>query len=138
MKSVLQWIRREFLTKQFIVFLIIGGINTINGMLVPLLLSVFLQMNLAYVISYIPNLAISYVLNSIFTFHDKNLSFKSLLKFYISYLPNFIIQNVVFALVYNLIGLPKIYAVVAASAIGLPVTFIILKYFTFSKQGKDA
>ena len=131
LQKFLEKIKSNFLTVQFLTFLIIGGINTLNGMLSPYILSVWLPVNLAYVLSYIPNLAISYVLNSLFTFKDRKLSFQKCIKFYISYIPNFVIQNIVFIVVYNVLSLPKLAAIIGASILGIPITFLILKYFTF-------
>lgn len=122
-----------FLSKQFFIFLVVGGINTLNGLWIPSLLSVWLQANLAYVLSYIPSLAISYVLNSFFTFKDSQLTFEKYIKFNISYIPNFIIQNIVFFVVYNVCHANKFIGIILASAIGIPVTFLIMKFFTFSK-----
>lgn len=123
-----------FLTKQFAVFLLIGGINTVNGMLFPTFFSCFLQANMAYIISYIPSLGISYVLNSFFTFDEKSLTIIRCIKFYISYIPNFIIQNVVFFITYNILELNKYVGIILASLIGVPVTFLIMKFFAFKKN----
>lgn len=122
-----------FFSKQFLIFLVIGGVNTLNGVLFPYLFSLFLQENIAYLLSYVPSLCISYVLNSVFTFKEP-LAFKKLIKFVISYLPNFIIQNLSFVVVFNILGLPKLLAILLASVIGIPLTFIILKLFAFGKK----
>lgn len=138
MKEKLQSLIRIFLSKQFIIFVLVGCVNTCNGVLFPILFSLVIEnMNLAYMISYIPSLTISYVLNSYFTFKEKHLSFTKCIKFMISYLPNFLIQNVVFFVVYNLLELPKIIATILAAIIGLPVTFLIMKLFTFKKEVKE-
>lgn len=134
MKPLFLKFKNVFFTRQFFIFLIIGGINTLNGMLFPWLLSHVLQANLAYAVSYVPSLGVSYVLNSLFTFRDQKLAWTKYLRFCISYLPNFLIQNLVFILMFNLLRLPKLYAILTASALGVPVTFLILKYITFHKR----
>lgn len=123
-----------FWTKQFLTFLFVGLLNVVNGIVVPGVLSYVMNPNIAYALSYLPNLFISYVLNSFFTFETKKLSIEKCIKFYISYIPNFIIQNVIFAVVYNFLALPRIIAVVLAAVIGLPVTFILLKIFAFKQE----
>lgn len=123
-----------FWTKQFLTFLFVGLLNVVNGIVVPGVLSYVMNPNIAYALSYLPNLFISYVLNSFFTFETKKLSIEKCIKFYISYIPNFMIQNVIFAVVYNFLGLPRIIAVVLAAVIGLPVTFILLKIFAFKQE----
>ena len=136
MKEKIKKFKELFFTKQFICFVAVGCINTFNGMLFPFLFSYLMNANIAYAISYIPSLAVSYFLNSIFTFSDREFSFIKYIKFCISYVPNFIIQNISFFLVYNLAGLPKILAILLASVIGIPLTFLIMKFFTFSKGNK--
>lgn len=137
MKERIKRFKELFFTKQFICFVAIGCINTFSGMLFPFLFSYIMNANAAYAISYIPSLAVSYFLNSIFTFSDRKFSFVKYIKFCISYIPNFIIQNISFFLVYNLAGLPKILAILLASVIGIPMTFLIMKFFTFRKSNKQ-
>lgn len=137
MKEKIKKIKELFFTKQFICFVAVGCINTFNGMLFPFLFSYIMNANIAYAISYIPSLTISYFLNSILTFSDRNFSFIKYIKFCLSYVPNFIIQNISFFLVYNLAGLPKIIAILLASVIGIPLTFLIMKFFTFGKEKKE-
>ncbi len=126
-------IMNVFFTKEFLTFLVIGGINTLNGMMFPTIFMCWLQANVAYVVSYIPSLLISYILNSIFTFKEKKLSLKKCIKFYISYIPNFIIQNIVFFVCYNIFDLNKYVGIILSAVIGVPVTFLIMKFFAFKK-----
>lgn len=128
---------RIFLSKEFIIFVLIGGINTLNGLLFPAIFSTFLQANVAYIISYIPSLFISYVLNSFFTFKENKLSLIKCIKFYLSYIPNFIIQNIVFFICYNVFDVNKYIGIILASIIGVPVTFLIMKFFAFAKTESE-
>jgi len=93
-----------------------------------------MQANLAFVAGYMSALSIAYVLNSIFTFNER-LSFTKLIKFAISYIPNFIIQYIVVFIIYNILGLLPIIAYITAAIIGVPITFLFLKLFAFKKQG---
>ena len=136
MKEKIRKVKELFFTKQFVCFTAVGFINTFNGMLFPFLFSYLMNANLAYAVSYIPSLAVSYFLNSVFTFSDREFSLLKYFKFCISYIPNFIIQNLSFFLVYNLAGQPKILAILSASVIGIPLTFLIMKFFAFSKGSK--
>ena len=117
-------------------FVVVGVINTLNGLLFPWIFSHLLNPNLAYVISYVPSLTISYFLNSIITFKDKDFAFRKYLKFVISYIPNFIIQNISFIVVFNILGMPNIVAIIIASVIGVPVTFLLSKFLVF-KETKE-
>lgn len=125
-------IKRLFLNKEFIIFIIIGGINTINGVIFSYIYSSLLNENLAFIMGYISGLIISYLLNSYITFKEK-LSFTKFIKFGVSYIPNFIIQNVVVVVAFNILDLHKLIAYSLAAIIGIPVTFILLKFFAFKK-----
>lgn len=130
--NIMNKIKRIFLNKEFIFFIAIGVINTFNGVVFSFIYSNLLNENLAFVLGYISGLAVSYILNSYITFKEK-LDFRKFIKFAISYIPNFIIQNVVVIITFNILGLHKLIAYCLAAIIGIPVTFILLKFFAFKK-----
>ena len=85
---------------------------------------------------YVTSLTVNYLLNSFITFRE-SLSLVKYLKFCLSYIPNFLIQNLAVLLVYNVLRYDKIVAYILAAVVGIPVTFIILKLFAFRrKDGK--
>lgn len=124
--------REMFVNLQFILFVFCGCINVFNGIFFAWLYSLFLPANLAFCIGYITSLIISYFMNSVITFH-KNMSMVRFVKFAISYIPNFIIQNIIVLLIYNLMSLPELLAYGMAAVVGVPVTFVMIKVFAFSK-----
>ena len=129
-----------FFTKQFMLFVGIGIVNTVNGIWIPTVLSLIMNANVAFAIGYIPCLGISYLLNSKFTFHEK-LSIKKLVKFCISYIPNYIIQNLSLFIFHNVLGLHDKLAIIIAAIIGVPVTFLLMKFYAFrshKRQEKNA
>lgn len=131
--ELIKKIKNIFLNKEFIFFILIGVINTFNGVIFSYIYSVIFNENLAFILGYISGLIISYILNSFITFKDK-LAFKKFIKFAVSYIPNFIIQNIIVILVFNILGIHKLIAYILAAIIGIPVTFILLKFFTFNKN----
>ena len=131
--ELIKKIKNIFLNKEFIFFILIGVINTFNGVIFSYIYSSILNENLAFILGYISGLIISYILNSFITFKEK-LSIKKFIKFAISYIPNFIIQNIVVILIFNILGLHKLIAYVLAAVIGIPVTFILLKFFAFNRE----
>ena len=131
--ELIKRIKNIFLNKEFIFFILIGVINTFNGVIFSYIYSVIFNENLAFILGYISGLIISYILNSFITFKDK-LAFKKFIKFAVSYIPNFIIQNIIVILVFNILGIHKLIAYILAAIIGIPVTFILLKFFTFNKN----
>jgi putative flippase GtrA len=132
-KKLFDKIINTFFKKDFLIFIIIGIINTFNGTLFSMLYSKIFQPNLAFVFGYATSLIISYLLNSFFTFKS-NLAFNKFIKFCISYVPNFIVQFVSVCIIYNLLGFDKIIAYLAAAVIGIPVTFLILKFYAFATK----
>lgn len=128
-------IKQLFLSKEFMGFLIIGVINTINGIVFAYLYTTFLPVNTAFMLGYLTSLTISYFLNSFIAFKEK-LSWPKYIKFCISYTPNFIIQNVVVLIFYNLLGWHKLIAFILAAVIGVPTTFLLIKFFAFGRARK--
>ncbi|EOR28013.1 hypothetical protein A500_01400 [Clostridium sartagoforme AAU1] len=128
--NIINKIKNIFINKEFILFIIIGVINTFNGIMFSFIYSSLLNENLAFVLGYISGLIVSYILNSYITFKEK-LSITKFLKFGISYIPNFIIQNIVVIITFNILELHKLVAYCLAAVIGIPVTFVLLKFFAF-------
>ncbi|MEN6563634.1 MAG: HAD-IB family phosphatase [Christensenella sp.] len=133
--NVWQKIKRHAFSFEFFRFLVVGCVNTLNGVVFSYLFSKLLPAQVAFWCGYLASLTISYLLNSVFTFHE-SMSFRKMLKFFVSYIPNFLIQNIVVFLVNGVFGLPELYAYILAAAIGIPVTFLLLKIFAFRKKIK--
>lgn len=132
MDNLIQKFKGTFFSKQFIVFVLIGIVNTFNGTVFSYIYSSFLSATVAFLPGYTSALLISYILNSFITFKEK-LDFQKLIKFILSSIPNFIIQYIV-VIICNIIGLHKLFAYILAAIIGVPVTFLLLKFFAFSKN----
>ena len=120
----------SFFSKEFMLFLIIGCINTFNGIFFSWLFSLFTNPNIAFAFGYVTSLTIAYILNSKINF-KKSLCFSKYIKFCISYIPNFIIQNAVVFIFYNILGVYKLAAFALAAILGIPITFICVKLFAF-------
>ncbi|ETJ29050.1 GtrA family protein, partial [human gut metagenome] len=56
--------------KEFFTFLIVGGINTINGIIFSYVYSLFLGVNVSFVLGYVTAMTISYLLNSTLVFKE--------------------------------------------------------------------
>ncbi len=133
MNKLILKFKDTFFSKQFFIFVTIGIINTFIGVVFSYIFSSFLNENLAFIVGYICGLLVSYLLNSFFTFRE-NLDINKFIKFSISYIPNFIIQNIVVLIVFNVMGLHKLIAYVLAAIIGVPVTFVLMKFFAFKHK----
>ena len=125
-----------FGNREFIVFILIGIFNTISGSVFSVIYSYNLNVNIAFVLGYITSLMIAYLLNSKFNF-KKKLSVQRFIKFGISYVPNFISQNMFVLIFYNHLGWEEVVVYFLAALIGVPVTFICLKIFAFKNKGRS-
>ncbi|KJZ85235.1 Phosphoserine phosphatase [Clostridium sp. IBUN22A] len=142
-KNILPWdqyspgkvkkLKNIFFTKEFFTFLIVGGINTINGIVFSYVYSLFLGVNVSFVLGYVTAMTISYLLNSTLVFKE-DMGVIKYIKFCISYIPNFIIQNIFVLIFYNMLHWNKLIVFALAAIVGVPVTFIIMKFFAFNKK----
>ena len=126
-------LKNIFFTKEFFTFLIVGGINTINGIVFSYVYSLFLGVNVSFVLGYVTAMTISYLLNSTLVFKE-DMGVIKYIKFCISYIPNFIIQNIFVLIFYNILHWNKLIVFALAAIVGVPVTFIIMKFFAFNKK----
>ena len=127
-------LRRHFCSRAFLIFLLIGGINTLDcTVLASCLIWAGMDGNLAFNIGYILSNIIAYWLNSLFLFPEP-LRLARYGRFFLSYIPNYLIQNIIVFVVYNLLGLPSVVSFLLAAFIGLPVTFLLVKLFAFQRR----
>lgn len=132
MQELVYKLKNTFLTPQFIKFVCIGTINTFIATFFSSIYSIIFNHNIAFGFGYITGLFTSYTLNSFVTFKEK-LKLNKFVKFVIASMPNFVIQYIVVLIVINILGLHQIIAYGLAAIIGVPVTFILMKVFTFKK-----
>ena len=130
MKNGFEKIKSFFFSRRFVKFIEIGIINGFNGVFFSYVFSLFLSVNISFVFGYAMSLAISYFLNSFFVF-KRRFTVERFVKFYLSYIPNFIIQNTCVFIFFNCLGWHEIIAFVLAGVLGVPVTYIILNLLTF-------
>lgn len=131
--SFVSKIKKLFLSKEFIAFLIIGFVNAFNGVLFASIISFLTDPNLAFALGYVLSLTISYFLNTFLAFKER-LGFGKYLKFCVSYIPNFLLQNGIVFLFYNLLGWNRFIVYIAAVTIAIPITFIMINFFAFAKR----
>lgn len=128
-------LKHMFLNPEFLIFIIVGGINTVACIVLATLFSAFINSDdVSFAFGYLGANVIGYILNSLVTFKDKKLSVLKYCKFFISYIPNFCIQQGIVWLCGQYTDLPMLVKSAAAAIIGIPVTFVIMKIFTFKKK----
>lgn len=128
-------IKHHFFTRAFLLFLVVGCINTflcsvLAKIIEPLVAG---DANLAFNIGYILANINAYVLNSVFVFPTK-MNLVRYIKFFLSYVPNYVIQNIIVFVVYNLMGLPSLASYLIAAILGVPITFLFVKIFAFGRK----
>ena len=132
--NIIQNAKKHFLTREFFLFLIVGCINTFNGTFIAWLCGIVSPYNnLNFNIGYITGNIIAYWMNSRFIFHE-SLSLIRYAKFFISYIPNYLIQNVIVVIFYNMLSFPPVVSYLLAAVLGIPVTFLMVKIFAFGKK----
>ncbi len=125
---------KMFFTREFLSFLIVGVINTLSNVIFSTVYSLFIpNTTIAFFPGYITSNVVSYLLNSYLTFKEK-LGVVRFLKFFVSYIPNFVIQTVIVYLFDRFIHGAPVLAYAIAAVIGVPVTFVFMKVFAFKKK----
>ena len=137
--SRLKKIARIFLSKNFLIYSLIGTINTINTAVFSGLLALIIEENVASYLGFILSLSCGYLLNARFNFHHK-ISFVEYIRFMSSYVPNFLIYIAISTVAISVWGWPPFWATVLAAVAGVPVTFALMKFYAFgnAKYQKDA
>ena len=123
-------LKKIFLSPMFGRFVAIGLINGFDCVFFSYVFSALLPVNLSFIIGYLMSLTISYFLNSYFVF-KRNFTVERFLKFFLSYVPNFIIQNICVLIMFNCLGWHEIISFILAAVFGVPVTYTILNLLTF-------
>lgn len=136
--------KKIFLSREFLMFLIVGVINTFSNVVFSACYLFILKhmftgftdewyTNIAFYPGYLTSNITAYLLNSTLTFKDR-LGFVKYIKFFISYIPNLIIQGIIVGLYTRFINGPGVIAYAIAAIIGVPVTFVFMKIFAFKKK----
>ena len=129
-----QTVKHHFFTRAFLLFLVVG---TITSFLCSFLATVIEPLvgnaNLAFNIGYLLSNVNAYLLNSLFVFPTR-MTLTRYVKFFLSYVPNYIIQNAIVFVAYNLLGLPSIASYLLAAILGVPITFLCVKIFAFGRH----
>lgn len=115
----------KFFNKKFLVFCVIGAINTLLAQLIYVLLVGYnlLDPGIASVVGDVSTIAISYILNMKLTYNEQ-FSFKSAISFPISYIPGTIINMIIILVVVNILHFPKIFAKVISLPITIPMNYL--------------
>ncbi len=120
-------IKNLFLSKNFIIFVVIGVVNTIVYNALYILGLYIMPYMLSNVVSYIISMTISFFLNCKFNFKVKP-TLKKYLLFPLTGLATFICQTGGLFILVDLVNLNEKICGFIASLIAIPITFILMKY----------
>lgn len=126
-----RWLR-TWLSPEFFRFWCVGWFNLVAAWILEVLWSELLPPNIGFSVGYFMSLLVSFTLNSKITFKVPMTVYR-LVRFILSYIPNFLVQTLTVLLFYNLLQFPHSVTYFLAAAVGTPVTFICLKWFAFRK-----
>ncbi len=116
-------------------FGVVGIINTLNYYICFRIMLLCFPFLIAHIIAFIYSALVSYVLSSIFTFKTK-MSFKSLVKFPLTYLPNLILSTIGALILVKTGIFSEKYASLLMMIMAIPITYLIAKII-FSSKKKD-
>ena len=133
MRSLLLKLKRTFISKNFLEFCGFGIVNTLTHGIFSKLFNLFMQANVAYVVGFFCSNIIAFFLNSFFTF-KKSPTLKRYAKFILSYIPCLIIGFLVTFITINTLELPQFWGTIIAAMVGGPLTYIIMKVYTFGRK----
>ncbi|HPB88269.1 MAG TPA: GtrA family protein [Thermotogota bacterium] len=121
---------KKFLSKDFALFVLCGGVGTLTNVVCSSLFSSLLHPILSYGLGYGVSLAVTYSLNARWIFQQKR-TWAGFVKFVVSYLPNFLILLTFVSLFIGFFGWNRYVVYILAGSLGLPLTFILVKVFAF-------
>lgn len=139
MKKILE---KEWV-KQFIKFGLIGGSNTVVSY-IAYVITIFLVDNifLANLMSYVWGTINSYIWNNLWVFKKKEDEKRNpwlvLGKLFIMYAGTGIVLNYFLLLLWiDVLGIPKLIAPILNSAFGIPINFLVSKFWCFKDIKKE-
>ncbi|MNI85331.1 GtrA-like protein [compost metagenome] len=121
------------MNKEFFKFIISGVLNTIATYLIYLLLLVFLEYSLAYTVSYLSGIFISYCLNTLFVFKEK-ISLKTFLKYPIVYVVQYVINLIMIFILVEHLGFSEQIVPLIVVVTTIPITFLLSKIIIRGKN----
>ncbi|MFZ7131640.1 MAG: GtrA family protein [Eubacteriales bacterium] len=117
------------LDKEFVRFLIVGGLNTIIGYTVTLILYMGLKMDYraAQLVNFMICFPIAYTLQALYAFRTK-WSFKRFLIYPFSSLPNYILQFTTLLICVEIFGVIEYIAYLISYIVPIPIMFFVIRF----------
>jgi putative flippase GtrA len=113
--------------RQVLGFVVVGGINTVGGYGIYLLLFLFLSYRLAYSIAYLIGIGVSYLLNTYFVFGQKPSASKAI-QYPLVYVVQYIFGIIALTLLVEVMRVNPTYAPLAVIVLTIPITFTLTRF----------
>lgn len=113
--------------------MVMGGVNTLLTYIFYLFLLMLFSYTIAFIISYVSGIIISYFLNSLFVFESK-VSLKKAMRFPIVYIVQFSLNLFLLWLLVDILKLQETIAPLVAIVFTIPITYGITKLVLESRK----
>ncbi len=133
MPERLKKIVHKLFEREFIRFLLAGGINAIFSYGMYLVLLLIVRYEAAYTVSYIFGIILSYYLHSILVFRKK-MKLLTFLSYPIVYIIQYGLNIVLLKLLVDIAGITTIAAPILVICITIPVTFLVSRFILSYKR----
>lgn len=115
---------RRLLQREPVMFVIMGGVNTIYGFGLFLVFELFMSYDLAYSLTYVIGIFVSYYFNARFVFRQP-MRLKTLLSYPLVYVVQYLAGLVLLVIFVELFGIDARLAQFPTTILTLPITFLL-------------
>ncbi len=126
----------SFISRNFVMYSLIGTINTLNTAIFSALLAYVIDEHISSYLGFVLSLSVGYILNAKINFKHR-LVFSEYLKFMASYVPNFLIYITISTIAISVWEWPPFWATVTAALAGAPVTYVLMRFYTFGNKSYE-
>ncbi|MEO0595298.1 MAG: GtrA family protein [Chloroflexota bacterium] len=117
----------KFTKSETLRYILVGGLNTGITYLIYLLVLLFAQYIIAYTVSYVSGIVISYVLNSLLVFRQP-LQWSKAIQYPVVYVVQFIIGSILITFFVEVLAIDPSLAALANVIVLLPISFILTRF----------
>ncbi len=126
----------SFISRNFVMYSLIGTINTLDTAIFSALLAFVLDEHISSYLGFVLSLSVGYILNAKINFKHR-LAFSEYLKFMASYVPNFLIYIAISTIAISVWDWPPFWATVTAALAGVPVTYALMRFYAFGNKNNE-
>ncbi len=121
--------------QQLILYIIVGGFNTILSLFIYyFLLIINCNYLIASTLAYIFGIVLGFLMNAKTVFNSQNIHYKKFLKYVILYVISYVVNIFILYLLVNLCSLNKLFAQVISTLFLVFINFNVIKHFIFTES----